>query len=153
MTASTGTMTVRTGTRIFPFFHLQAGWNWLNTIEKKNKRPVSALVPWSGLITPVTPPPPLFLDNVLGVMMDQIPKKYFVSTAGHYKLQIMAFEKISSIFSVLFPGGAFLQKRAVVGGNLCIFGEEFGSVARLRAAARQDGFSNPKNCKTHSGEE
>ena len=97
VTARTGTMTVRTGTKIFPFFHLQAGWNWLNTI-KKNKRPVSALVPWAGLSNSVAPPPPLFLDNVLGVLMDQIPKKHFVSTAGHSKLQKIAFEKSLAFF-------------------------------------------------------
>ena len=45
-------------------------------------------------------------------------KKYFVSTEGHSKLQKMAFEKISSIFSVLFLDDAFSTKRAVTGGNL-----------------------------------
>ena len=54
--------------------------------------------------------------------MDQIPKKHFVSTAGHSKLQKIAFEKISGIFSVLSLDDVFFPKRAVV-----------GSVARLRA--------------------
>ena len=48
-------------------------------------------------------------------------KKYFVSTEGHFKLQKIAFEKISSIFSVLFLDDAFFTKRAVTGGNLRYF--------------------------------
>ena len=47
----------------------------------------------------------------------EITKKYFVSTAGHSKLQVIAFEKMSSIFSVLFSDDMFLPKRAVAGGN------------------------------------
>ena len=76
-------MTVRTGAKIFPFFHLQAGRNWLNAIEKK-QTPCLSSGPLGRPDHPSgsPPPPPLFLDNVLGVLMDQIPKKYFVSTAG-----------------------------------------------------------------------
>ena len=47
----------------------------------------------------------------------EIGKKYFVSTAGHSKLQKKTFEKISSIFSVLFPDDAFSPKPAVARGN------------------------------------
>ena len=44
------------------------------------------------------------------------------------------FEKISSIFSVLFLDDAFFPKRPVAGGNPYYFlGEEFGSVARKNA--------------------
>ena len=64
------------GHQNFPIFSL-AGWVKLGlTPLKKNKRPVSALVPWAGLITPMAP---LFLDNVLGVLIDQDTEKYFVS--------------------------------------------------------------------------
>ena len=48
-------------------------------------------------------------------------KKYSVCGEGHFKLQKIAFEKISSIFSVLFLDDAFFTKRAVVGGNLRYF--------------------------------
>ena len=40
----------------------------------------------------------------------EITKTHFVSTAGHSKL---AFEKVSSIFSVLFSDDVFFPKRAV----------------------------------------
>ena len=47
----------------------------------------------------------------------EIMKKYFVCREGHSKLQKIAFEKISSICSVLYLDDAFFTKRAVVGGN------------------------------------
>ena len=74
----------------------------------------------------------------------EITKKDFVFSEGHSKLQKKTFEKISSIFSVIFLDDAF-TKWAVAGGNLCFFlGEEFGSVARNRATPRQNGFLSPK---------
>ena len=53
--------------------------------------------------------------------MEIIAKKKTVCREGHSKLQKIAFEKISSIFSVLFLDDAFFTKRAVAGGNLRYF--------------------------------
>ena len=52
---------------------------------------------------------------------NRIFEKKTVCKEGHSKLQKIAFEKISSIFSVLFLDDAFFTKRAVVGGNLRYF--------------------------------
>ena len=79
-------------------------------------------------------------------------KKYSVCREGHFKLQKIAFEKISSIFSVLFSRRRVFHETGRRRGKSTLFlGEEFGSVARNREPGRQNGESNPKNCNLHSG--
>ena len=71
----------------------------------------------------------------------EITKKYFVSTAGHSKLQKIAFEKICPLNShFFFSTTRFCRNGPSLGEFMLFLGEEFGSVARLRATPRQNGF-------------
>ena len=66
----------------------------------------------------------------------EVTKKYFVSTAGHSKQQKIVFEKISSIFFVLFSDALFPKTSRRWGETIFFFG------LRIRFRAPKERYSS-----------